>query len=321
VEQEDKTGLCQQLTDTSLSCTDNNLCTSERCAKDPKTGAAFCQYNVSQVSCDDEPPECHGPQVCNPATGKCGAFAPLSNTSCEAKSTDNSTAECDDWACVLGECVRNCPCGNGRLDPGEECDYAIPHQAGCCTLNCTGCWCGNGQLDPGEECDYNMPNQTECCNSTCQGCYCGDGILQDNEECDPAIEKFKECCNATCQGCVPVLNTAVPKIVAPVLAVGFAALAAIAAVAYFTVGGGAAAGGAAAPAAEEKTAFDVILKSGGANKLQVVKIVKDLTGLGLKEAKDLVDGAPKPVKEGAAKAEAEEIAAKLKEAGADVEVK
>lgn len=84
---------------------------------------------------------------------------------------------------------------------------------------------------------------------------------------------------------------------------------------------GPAAGGAAAPVAEEKTAFDVILKSGGANKLQVVKIVKDLTGLGLKEAKDLVDGAPKPVKEGASKAEAEEIAAKLKEAGADVEVK
>ena len=78
---------------------------------------------------------------------------------------------------------------------------------------------------------------------------------------------------------------------------------------------------AAAPVAEEKTAFDVILKSGGANKLQVVKIVKDLTGLGLKEAKDLVDGAPKPVKEGASKAEAEDIATKLKDAGADVEVK
>ncbi len=85
--------------------------------------------------------------------------------------------------------------------------------------------------------------------------------------------------------------------------------------------GPAAGGGAAAPAAEEKTAFDVILKSGGAAKLQVVKIVKDLTGLGLKEAKDLVDGAPKAIKEGIAKAEAEEIAAKLKEAGADVEVK
>lgn len=79
--------------------------------------------------------------------------------------------------------------------------------------------------------------------------------------------------------------------------------------------------GPAAPAAEEKTAFDVILKSGGANKLQVVKIVKDLTGLGLKEAKDLVDGAPKPVKEGVAKAEADDLAAKLKEAGADVEIK
>jgi len=93
------------------------------------------------------------------------------------------------------------------------------------------------------------------------------------------------------------------------------------AAAAVAVAGPAAGGGAAAPAAEEKTAFDVILKSGGANKLQVVKIVKDLTGLGLKEAKDLVDGAPKPVKEGVAKAEAEEVANKLKEAGADVEVK
>lgn len=78
--------------------------------------------------------------------------------------------------------------------------------------------------------------------------------------------------------------------------------------------------GAAAPAAEEKTSFNVILKSGGANKLNVVKIVKDLTGLGLKEAKDLVDGAPKPVKEGVSKADAEALAAKLKEAGADVEI-
>jgi large subunit ribosomal protein L7/L12 len=76
----------------------------------------------------------------------------------------------------------------------------------------------------------------------------------------------------------------------------------------------------AAPEAEEKTAFDVVLKSGGASKLAVVKIVKDLTGLGLKEAKDLVDGAPKNVKEGISKAEADDIAAKLKEAGADVEV-
>lgn len=82
----------------------------------------------------------------------------------------------------------------------------------------------------------------------------------------------------------------------------------------------AAAPGGAAPAAEEKTAFNVVLKAAGANKLGVVKVVKDLTGLGLKEAKDLVDGAPKPVKEGVAKAEAEEIAAKLKEAGADVEI-
>ena len=79
-------------------------------------------------------------------------------------------------------------------------------------------------------------------------------------------------------------------------------------------------GGGGAAAAEEKTAFNVVLKSGGASKLNVVKIVKDLTGLGLKEAKDLVDGAPKNVKEGVSKAEAEEVAAKLKEAGADVEI-
>ena len=78
--------------------------------------------------------------------------------------------------------------------------------------------------------------------------------------------------------------------------------------------------GAAAPVAEEKTAFNVILKAGGANKLNVVKIVKDLTGLGLKEAKDLVDGAPKPVKEGVSKADADALVAKLKETGAEVEV-
>ena len=78
--------------------------------------------------------------------------------------------------------------------------------------------------------------------------------------------------------------------------------------------------GGGAAAVEEKTAFNVILKSAGASKLNVVKIVKDLTGLGLKEAKDLVDTAPKPVKEGVSKAEADEIAGKLKDAGADVEI-
>jgi large subunit ribosomal protein L7/L12 len=82
-----------------------------------------------------------------------------------------------------------------------------------------------------------------------------------------------------------------------------------------------AAGGGGAEAAAEKTAFDVILKSAGASKLNVVKIVKDLTGLGLKEAKDLVDGAPKAIKEGVSRAEADEVAGKLKEAGAEVEVK
>ena len=91
-----------------------------------------------------------------------------------------------------------------------------------------------------------------------------------------------------------------------------------AAAAVVMAGGGDGGGGAAAA---EQTAFDVILKSGGASKLNVVKIVKELTGLGLKEAKDLVDQAPKPIKEGVSKGEADEIANKLKEAGADVEVK
>ncbi|AYD49479.1 MAG TPA: 50S ribosomal protein L7/L12 [Arachidicoccus soli] len=81
-----------------------------------------------------------------------------------------------------------------------------------------------------------------------------------------------------------------------------------------------AAGGEAA-AAEEKTAFDVVLVSGGASKLGVVKVVKEITGLGLKEAKEIVDTAPKAVKEGVSKAEADDIAAKLKEAGAEVEIK
>jgi large subunit ribosomal protein L7/L12 len=82
------------------------------------------------------------------------------------------------------------------------------------------------------------------------------------------------------------------------------------------------AGGDNAPAAEaEQTAFDVILKGAGASKLTIVKIVKELTGLGLKEAKEMVDSAPRAIKEGVSKAEAEEIATKLKDAGADVEVK
>ena len=83
--------------------------------------------------------------------------------------------------------------------------------------------------------------------------------------------------------------------------------------------GGAAAGGAAA--AEEKTEFNVVLTEAGANKVSVIKAVREITGLGLKEAKDLVDGAPKPVKEGIAKADAEAAKKKLEEAGAKVELK
>jgi len=79
-------------------------------------------------------------------------------------------------------------------------------------------------------------------------------------------------------------------------------------------------GGGGAAVVEEKTAFNVVLKSGGASKLNVVKIVKELTGLGLKEAKELVDGAPKAIKEGVSKQEAEDVKNKLTEAGADVEI-
>ena len=90
------------------------------------------------------------------------------------------------------------------------------------------------------------------------------------------------------------------------------------AAAAVVMSGGGDGGGAAA--AEEKTSFNVVLKSAGASKLNVVKVVKELTGLGLKEAKELVDGAPKNVKEGVSKAEAEELKAKLTEAGAEVEI-
>jgi large subunit ribosomal protein L7/L12 len=91
------------------------------------------------------------------------------------------------------------------------------------------------------------------------------------------------------------------------------------AAAVVVAGGGAAGGGAAA--AEEKTNFDVVLKASGPNKLQIVKLVKELTGLGLKEAKDLVDGAPKTIKEGLPKDEAENLKKQLVEAGAEVELK
>jgi large subunit ribosomal protein L7/L12 len=89
------------------------------------------------------------------------------------------------------------------------------------------------------------------------------------------------------------------------------------------VGGAAAGGGAAAaaPAAEEKTEFDVMLKDAGAKKIQVIKVVREITGLGLKEAKDMVDGAPQTVKAGVSKDEAAQLKAKLEEQGATVEVK
>lgn len=87
------------------------------------------------------------------------------------------------------------------------------------------------------------------------------------------------------------------------------------------VAGPAAAAPAAGPAVEEKTEFTVVLKNGGASKINVIKVVREVTGLGLKDAKDMVDGAPKDVKAGVPKAEAEDIAKKLKDAGAEVEIK
>ena len=99
---------------------------------------------------------------------------------------------------------------------------------------------------------------------------------------------------------------------------GVSAAAATVAVA---AGGGPAPGSEAAAPAEEKTEFDVILQAAGGNKINVIKVVREITALGLKEAKDLVDGAPKPVKEGVSKEEAETIRQKLADAGATVEVK
>jgi large subunit ribosomal protein L7/L12 len=95
----------------------------------------------------------------------------------------------------------------------------------------------------------------------------------------------------------------------------------VSAAAAVAVAGPAAAGAAAAPAAEEKTEFTVVLSAFGDNKVNVIKAVRELTGLGLKEAKDLVDGAPKPVKEGISKADAEAAKKKLEDAGAKAEVK
>ena len=95
----------------------------------------------------------------------------------------------------------------------------------------------------------------------------------------------------------------------------------VSAAAPVMMGGMMPAAGGAAPAAEEKTEFDVILADAGAQKINVIKAVREATGLGLKEAKDLVDGAPKPVKEGISKADAEALKKKLEEAGAKVELK
>ncbi len=92
-------------------------------------------------------------------------------------------------------------------------------------------------------------------------------------------------------------------------------------VAVAAAGGGGGGAAAAAAPAEEKTEFTVVLKGGGANKIGVIKVVREVTGLGLKDAKDLVDGAPKEVKAGVNKAEAEDISKKLKDAGAEVELK
>ncbi|MBI2524425.1 MAG: 50S ribosomal protein L7/L12 [Candidatus Rokubacteria bacterium] len=95
----------------------------------------------------------------------------------------------------------------------------------------------------------------------------------------------------------------------------------VSAAAAVAVAAPAAGGGAAVPVAEEKTEFDVILSAAGDKKIQVIKVVREITGLGLKEAKDLVDGAPKPVKEKIAKTEAADLKKKLEEVGATVEVK
>lgn len=150
---------------------------------------------------------------------------------------------CNLFVCVEGTCLRSaddCICGNGRLDLGEECDWAMNAYESCCSYNCTGCLCGNGRLDPGEQCDYAVPEQLGCCNATCHGCLCGNGELDAGEECDPGISSQADCCNATCVGCAAArLNKALVASVVTVggvLAIGLAA--AVAFVARQSTGSG-----------------------------------------------------------------------------------
>src|SRR5262245_56071276 len=135
--------------------------------------------------------------------------------------------------------------------------------------------------------------------------------MADNVSLDPALEAiFKSLDGLT-------LGQAAQLVKALESRWGVSAAAPVA-VAAPAAGGG---GGAAAPAAEEKATFDVVLKSAGQQKINVIKVVRAITGLGLKESKDLVDGAPKPVKTGASKEDAEKWKKELTEAGAEVEIK
>jgi hypothetical protein len=249
-------GECQAVVDLTQTCPnqDNDLCTSEKCVANAKKGTAACAV-VDTVVCDAQPvPQCFAAGTCDPKTGKCPALIPLSDEPCQngTRSDDPRGGACQTFTCAKGVCLADCSCGNGILEQGEECDWAIPHQDKCCDKNCKGCLCGNGRLDPQEQCDYNIPSQASCCSKDCVGCLCGNGRLDANETCDPAFPQHAQCCdNVTCQGCEPVSHAASAASSATI-AIGAAAAAlvvvGVAAAIFAVTKAAAGAGAAAAPA-------------------------------------------------------------------------
>jgi len=124
-----------------------------------------------------------------------------------------------------------CLCGNGIVDDGEQCDWAMSAQKDCCSQDCTGCLCGNSVIDPGEQCDYGLPAQLECCDSQCQGCTCGNGRLDEAEECDPSVPTTEGqppvCCQANCTACGVIITSGKKSVLPAVIGGGVLACAMI----------------------------------------------------------------------------------------------
>jgi len=249
-------GECQQIVDLGQTCpdADNDLCTVEQCVGNSQNTAACAVITTVRCDADKSIPDCFAAGKCDPKTGKCPDLTPLSDIPCTngTLSNDARGADCQTFTCVKGVCTSDCPCGNGKLDKGEECDWAIPHQDKCCDKSCKGCSCGNGILDPNEQCDYNIKSQADCCSKECLGCLCGNGRLDGNETCDPGFPPQAGCCNnVTCQGCEPVshaANAASTATIAVAAAAAALVVVGVAAAIFAVTKGAAAAGAAGAPA-------------------------------------------------------------------------